>query len=233
MEISPMSKTNSKPKSKSTSKSNSKATNAAPAAAPESAIRNRVRELRQVRAGDLIPNPRNWRTHPEKQRAAVTGILSEIGYADALIAREMEDGNLQLIDGHLRAELDPDQIVPVLVLDVSASEADKLLLTLDPLTGLAGTNTDYLEELINEVQTGDQALAGLIADMAQTHGIIPSNRELNAESVDESEQEETGENDVEVTEQFQLIVDCENEDKQRELYEQLTGEGFTCRVVTI
>ena len=40
-----------------------------------------------------------------------------------------------LVDGHLRAETTPDAIVPVLVLDVDEAEADKILLTLDPLAG--------------------------------------------------------------------------------------------------
>ena len=43
-----------------------------------------------------------------------------------------------LIDGHLRAETAPDMMVPVLVLDVTEEEADKLLLTLDPLAGRPG-----------------------------------------------------------------------------------------------
>jgi hypothetical protein len=42
-------------------------------------------------------------------------------------ARELPDGRLQLIDGHLRAETTLDDVVPVLVLDVIEEEADKLL----------------------------------------------------------------------------------------------------------
>lgn len=47
-------------------------------------IRDRVRELRRVRAGDLVPNPHNFRRHPENQRHVLGGILSEIGYAGRL-----------------------------------------------------------------------------------------------------------------------------------------------------
>ena len=80
-------------------------------------IRDRIKELRRVPAKDLIPHPRNWRVHPQAQQDALRGILAEVGYADALLVRETEQG-LQLIDGHLRAETTPDQEVPVLVLDV-------------------------------------------------------------------------------------------------------------------
>ena len=51
-------------------------------------IRDRIVDFRRVRASELLPNPRNWRTHPKAQRDALSGILAEIGYADALIARE-------------------------------------------------------------------------------------------------------------------------------------------------
>ena len=115
-------------------------------------IRDRVRELRRVRGADLVPHPRNWRTHPEAQRQALRGVLAEIGYADALLVRELADGRLQLIDGHLRAEATPDALVPVLVLDVTETEAEQLLVTLDPLAGLAGTDTAMLEELLATVQ---------------------------------------------------------------------------------
>ena len=67
-------------------------------------IRDRIIELRRVRASELRPHPRNWRQHPPRQRDALRGVLAEVGYADALLARELPDGTLMLIDGHLRAE---------------------------------------------------------------------------------------------------------------------------------
>jgi hypothetical protein len=75
-------------------------------------IRNRIKRMIQVRAADLLPNPKNWRKHPKAQADALRGLLSEIGYADALLARELPDGKLMLLDGHLRAETTPDSEVP-------------------------------------------------------------------------------------------------------------------------
>jgi hypothetical protein len=95
-------------------------------------VRDRIRELRRVKAKELVLNSKNWRVHPAAQARALRAMLIDVGYADALIARELPDGRLKLIDGHLRAETTPDAIVPVLVLDVNEAEADKLLLTLDP-----------------------------------------------------------------------------------------------------
>ena len=130
-------------------------------------IRNRVRELRTVKAAELTPNPRNWRTHPKAQQDALKGILAEVGYADALLARELADGTLMLVDGHLRAETTPEQEVPVLVLDIDEAEADKLLLSLDPLAALAETNSQALDTLLREVDTGSEGLQQMYADMAE------------------------------------------------------------------
>ena len=99
--------------------------------------------MRRVPASELRANPKNWRTHPPAQEAALKGVLAEIGFADAMIARETEDG-LELIDGHLRREVMGDQEVPVLVLDVTEEEADKLLLTYDPLAAMAQADLDNL-----------------------------------------------------------------------------------------
>ena len=110
-------------------------------------IRDRIVELRRVRASELRHNPKNWRTHPTGQRNAVRGVLADVGYVDALLARQRDDGQLELVDGHLRAETTPDEVVPVLVLDVNEAEADKLLAVLDPLVGLAQASESALEGL--------------------------------------------------------------------------------------
>ncbi len=121
-------------------------------------IRDRIKELRRVPTSELQSNPKNWRLHPKIQQEALKGLLAEVGYADALLARETPDGKLMLIDGHLRAETTPDSLVPVLILDVDESEADKLLATLDPLAALAETDSGKLKELMREVETANVEL---------------------------------------------------------------------------
>src|SRR2546425_4747331 len=110
-------------------------------------IRNRIKEHRRVRAGDLVPHEQNWRNHPDLQRDALAALYAEVGFARSLLAYELPDGRLQLIDGHLRRELDPDMIVDVEVLDVNAAEARKLLLSMDSLAALAGADAATAAEL--------------------------------------------------------------------------------------
>lgn len=182
-------------------------------------IRDRIKELRRIRAGDLRPNPRNWRVHPQKQCEALRGILAEIGYADALLARELPDGSLELIDGHLRAETTPDAVVPVLVLDVDESEAAKLLALLDPLAGLAQTDDEALSSLAEDLDLQSPVLRELLNEMTRP-------------ASEESLPEDT-EGPKSLPESFQVVVECRDEDDQRTVFERLTAEGYTCRLLTL
>jgi DNA modification methylase len=125
-------------------------------------IRDRIIGLVRVPAKMLVRNPKNWRRHPLAQRAALRDLLEEIGVADAAIARRRADGTLELVDGHLRADLLPDMEVPVLVVDLDEAEADKLLLTLDPLAAMAEPDTERLKALLQTVQTSSQAVEQLL-----------------------------------------------------------------------
>ena len=110
-------------------------------------MKNRVKELRYVKASELVPDPRNPRRHPPVQRAALQAMLADVGIADAVIARETPEG-LVLIDGHLRTDLDPNQTLPVLVTDLDEAEAGKVLVTLDPLAAMVEVDSDALARLI-------------------------------------------------------------------------------------
>jgi hypothetical protein len=148
-------------------------------------IRDRIKELRRVKASELHPNPKNWRTHPKQQLDAIRGILAEVGFAGAELARELPDGSLQLIDGHARAEIAGDAEIPVLILDVTESEADKILATFDPLGAMAEADAGKLDELLREVQTGSEALAEMLADLAKDNGILG---ELNEDDAGQTEE---------------------------------------------
>lgn len=150
-------------------------------------IRDRIRELRRVPASDLLPNPKNWRTHPQAQADALRGVLAEVGMADAVLARELPDGSLMLIDGHLRAETVADAPVPVLVLDVTEAEADKILATLDPLSAMANSDAVKLDQLLRGVDTGSEALQQLIASTAEAAGLYANVAEVEPPQLDDGD----------------------------------------------
>ncbi|MCL2305230.1 MAG: hypothetical protein FWC43_07800 [Planctomycetaceae bacterium] len=182
---------------------------------PTMKIKDRIKEFKRVRASSLTAHPKNWRTHPEKQAAALRGILTEIGYADALLVREMPDGTLQLVDGHLRAETTPDQEVPILVLDLDDAETEKLLAVFDPISAMASSNSELLDELVRSIETQDESLRNLLD-------------ELHTPAVNSEDQKE-----IHLPTLFQLLVDCEDEEQQKELYEELVDRGVKLKILNL
>lgn len=182
-------------------------------------VRDRIRELRRVPARLLRPHPRNWRTHPQAQQDALRGVLAEIGYAGALVARELPDGALELIDGHLRAETTPEMEVPVLVVDLTEAEARLLLAVHDPLAALAERDEQALAGLLAEVDTQNAAVAALLDEMTAA-------ARDPAAPADDAEPPE-----VDIPRLFQVVVECRDEAEQRSVFERLSAEGLACRLL--
>jgi hypothetical protein len=67
----------------------------------------------------------------------------------------------------------PDTLIPISVTDLSEAEAKKALLIADPLSALAEQDSAALESLMRDVQIADEALAAMVAGMAEDAGIIP------------------------------------------------------------
>jgi len=140
-------------------------------------FRDRVVEFRRVPACDLKPHPANWRTHPAEQTAALRDLLGEIGFAGAELAFPADGlgtaGNfddLMLIDGHARKDLAGQSVVPVLVTDLTAAEALKVLATFDPLGAMAEANTAKLDALLREVEFTSPAVAAMLAEVGADAG---------------------------------------------------------------
>jgi hypothetical protein len=177
-------------------------------------IRNRIKAHRRVRACDLVPHEWNYRLHPQQQRAALKALYRTVGFARSLLAYELPDGRLKLIDGHLRRDLDPDLEVDVEVLDVSDEEARQLLLSIDPLAALAETQ-DQLHQRLLEITPTDVAELEA-AWRAEAEAV------LEAEPAPEA---------VMGPEQFLVLVTCRDETQQVELLRRLSGEGLECRAL--
>lgn len=184
-------------------------------------MRNRVKELRFVKASELTPCADNWRLHPKRQRDLMKNVLQTIGYADALIARETEDGRLALIDGHLRADVSPNVEVPVLVVDLNEREAKELLLVHDPIGALAERDDEAVARLLENFEATNETLERFIGEEFKI--AFPND---DAESLKEPKE-------VEIPNLFQIIVECADETEQRECFEELTRSGRKCRVVNL
>lgn len=125
--------------------------------------RNRVIAYRRAKGRDLQTNPNNWRTHPDAQRTGLVNVLDEVGQVYPVLLNQRTG---RLIDGHLRASLDPEAEWDVAVVDLSEEEEAIILATLDPLAAMAGADSDALAALLRQVQTDNESVRALLQNVA-------------------------------------------------------------------
>ena len=176
--------------------------------------RNRIKRHQRVRAGDLVGHELNPHVHSQAQRAALASIYGEIGFARSLLAYELPDGKLKLIDGHRRADMNPDHEVEVEVLDVDDAEARALLLVIDPLAALSGYDADILKDLREQAEADSQA----VKDLWQT-----------LKEADEKAKRALDAMNQLPPEQFLVVIECDDETHQRELLTRFHEEGLRCQ----
>jgi hypothetical protein len=183
------------------------------------AIRNRIKGHRRVRAADLLPHEWNYRLHPDHQRDALAALYRKIGFARSLLAYELPDGRLKLIDGHLRRDMDPDMEVEVEILDVTESEARELLLSIDPLVQLGQMQQQLDDRLRQTTPTANPELQALWQEAAR-------------QSVEDLERarKPIGQ---EVPAQFMVLVMCKDEKQQVQLIERFLAEGLHCKALQV
>src|SRR5713226_5340219 len=178
-------------------------------------IRNRIKGHRRVRAGDLIPHELNFRLHPDLQKSALQSLYQEVGFARSLLAYELPDGRLKLLDGHLRRDIDPEMPVEVEILDVNDEEARTLLLSIDPLAALAETQQALHDRLMEVAPTPPPELLAAWeaeAEAAMARFARPK-REFKRD----------GEKTLQLSEQFLVLITCRDEKQQVELLGRFQG----------
>lgn len=169
-------------------------------------------------ADQFVPNDLNYRKHPQKQRDAVQASLRELGWIGVVVENKTT-GNL--IDGHERVwqALANNEDVPYITVELSEQEEKLALAVFDPLGAMAETDSEILDALLREVNTGESALQALLAEMAKDARLGYVNEENAGATVDT------------VPEQWAVMVQCTTEIEQAELLQRLEAEGYSCRAL--
>jgi len=141
-------------------------------------------------------------------------VYDEVGFARSLLAYELPDGRLKLLDGHLRRDLDPNMEVEVEILDVTEDEARTLLLSTDPLAALAETQTQLHQRLLELTPTPSPDLQAAWQAAAEAAVKASPSREV-----------------VAVPEQYLLLLTCRDEQHQVELLQRFQTEGLPCKAL--
>ena len=128
--------------------------NIEPAAAPV-VWQNRITRYGSEAPDQLLAHDRNWRIHPQAQQDALDGALRKVGVVQNVVVNERSG---KMLDGHLRVQMaisSGQPTVPITYVDLSDEEELLILASLDPLTGLAGTDQKLLDSLITDLRLSD------------------------------------------------------------------------------
>jgi hypothetical protein len=140
---------------------------------PEAGVvwRNRIVGHGEADPRELVANPDNFRGHPQAQRGALVGGIREVGYIRSVTVNQQTG---RIIDGHLRVEeaiRAGQTTIAVEYVDLSQEEERLALLLLDPIAAMATTEAPKLDMLLRDVETGEAAVSGMLAELAERAGL--------------------------------------------------------------
>ena len=188
----------------------------------------------------LKPYDRNARTHSPEQVTKIAASLAEFGFTNPILV-DSADG---IIAGHGRLmaarELGLAE-VPVIVLDhLTDAQRRAYVLADNKLAEMAGWDVDILRDeiawldhddpaLLEAAGFTDEELTGFLGD-----GILPDG--INPAEQGPARAEQAGDGaataqESKYREQYGVIVMCASEAEQEEIYNRLSDEGLTCKVV--
>lgn len=128
-------------------------------------------------ASRLAEHPRNWRIHGDGQASALRAMLDRVGWAGACLFNETTG---RLIDGHLRKKLARrGERVPVLVGRWTEQQEQEILVTLDPLAGMADADPAALGDLLAGVDLSEAGMTELAATLAAMASGRPDEDEVS------------------------------------------------------
>lgn len=125
-------------------------------------MKGRGIDLAWVSPKDLADgkNPRNWKTHPDRQKKAVKAIIKRNGWARPLL---WNTRTKRLIDGHGRLEIALEEgwkEVPVIKGDWSEAQEKELLASLDTTSDMAQIDAHALDSLTKEIAKSVEEIVG-------------------------------------------------------------------------
>lgn len=194
----------------------------------ENQWQNRIVGSGEKAAKEFNFNPANWRQHSQQQRSALNDVLSRVGWVTGVIFNRTS-GNL--LDGHARIEealqKSPESLVPFIEVELSLEEEKQILAVFDPIGAMATTDAEKLAELVDSLDFDSDALTGMLA------ALLPSADEL--EEIADRSNDEPNLNDpnFNYSNQFGVIVECDGEMHQKEVFDRLTEMGFRVKVVVV
>ena len=169
-------------------------------------------QIEEVNTSELIPysnNPRNNDGAVE----AVAASIKEFGFKVPIII----DKDNVIVAGHTRLKaaqkIGLEKVPCIKADDLTPEQLKAFRLADNKVSELATWDFDKLEEELEALDM-DMSAFGFTFD-------------------DDNEEKERKDLSENVNEMYQVIIDCEDEEQQAEIFERLKEEGYKCHVLTL
>jgi len=178
-------------------------------------------QVEQLKVGDLIPYVNNSRTHSDEQVTQVASSIKEFGFTNPILI----DGEGGIIAGHGRlmaAKKLGLNKVPCIRLDYLTEAQRKAYVIADNKLALnGGWDNDLLKIELTELDSLDFDLNLIGFDLSELANIFdPVTEEIELK-------EQT------YSETFNIIIECDDEQNQESIYNELQEKGYKCQVQSL
>lgn len=184
-------------------------------------------ERKAARSIVMLPvsEVRPYEKNPRKNADAVKYVRASIekfGFKQPIVI----DSNRVIISGHTRLEaaksLGMDEVPCIVADDLTEAQAKALRLADNKVA-------EFSEWEMN-------LLGGELGELAEISDIDMGDFGFDLTDLDNIGMDDEGDNaekGVNLSDTYQIIVECESETEQQEIFEKLSGEGYRCRLSTL
>jgi len=163
----------------------------------------------------ISPDPANARKHGRRNIDAIKSSLRRFGQQKPIVVDTA--GTVRAGNGTLEAARALGWThIQIVRSDLPAMELTAYAITDNRTAELAQWDTEILAKLAGDGELGD---VGFEQDELKL--LAGLEREKDADEADA------------ISATFEVVIECRDEAQQKELFERLRGEGFTCRLFTL
>ena len=123
------------------------------------------------RIDQLLANPWNWKIHTEAQQQALAGSIDDIGYVRSITVNTVTGHIVDGMDRLLILGRSDVEEVDTEYVELTEDEEKRALLLLDPIAAMSATDKEKLDELLHSVQSDDERVQAMLADLAAKEGL--------------------------------------------------------------
>jgi len=178
-------------------------------------------QVEQLKVGDLIPYVNNSRTHSDEQVMQVASSIKEFGFTNPILIDD--DGGIIAGHGRLLAakKLDIDEVPCIRLGYLSEAQRKAYVIADNKLALNSGWDNDLLKIELMQLDSidFDLNLTGFdLSELANIFDPVTEEIELKEQAYSET---------------FNIIIECDDEQNQEFIYNELQEKGYKCQVQSL